>query len=46
MGMKHLVVGFIMGIFVGVVSASTLEIGKIVFTKNGMITYLNQACEN
>ncbi len=33
MGMKHLFVGFVIGLFVGVVSASTLEVGKIVFTK-------------
>ena len=46
MGMKHLVVGFVIGLFVGVVSASTLEGGKIGFTKDGMITYLNQACSN
>jgi hypothetical protein len=36
--------GFVIGLFVGVVSASTLEVGKIGFTKNGMIAYLNQAC--
>ena len=46
MGMKHLVVGFVIGLFVGVVSASTLEVGKIGFTKDGIITYLKQACSN
>ena len=46
MGMKHLVVGFVIGLFVGVVSASTSEVGKIGFTKDGMIAYLNQACSN
>ena len=46
MGMKHLVVGFVIGLFVGVVSASTLEMGKIGFTKDGMIAYLNQAYSN
>ncbi|MBU3629307.1 hypothetical protein [Polynucleobacter sp. AP-Reno-20A-A9] len=46
MGIKHLVVGFVIGLFVGVVSASTLDVGKIGFTKDGMIAYLNQACSN
>ena len=35
---------FVIGMFVGVVSATTLEMGKIGFTKDGMISYLNQAC--
>jgi hypothetical protein len=46
MGIKHLVVGFVIGLFVGVVSASTLDVGKIGITKDGVIGYLNQACSN
>ena len=44
MTMRHWVVGFIVGLFVGVVSASTLEVGKIGITKDGVVGYLNQAC--
>jgi hypothetical protein len=44
MKIKYLVVGFAIGLFMGVVSASTLEVGKIGLTKDGVITYLNQAC--
>ncbi len=44
MTMQHWVVGFIVGLFVGVVSASTLEVGKIGITQNGVIGYLNQVC--
>ena len=46
MDMKRLALEFVIGLFVGVVSASTLEVSTIRFTKDGMITYLNQACEN
>ena len=46
MGMKHLVVGFVIGLFMGVVSASTLDVGKISITKDGVIGYLNQAYSN
>jgi len=43
MTIRNLVVGFVIGLFVGVVSASTLEVGKIGFTKEGLITYLTEA---
>ncbi|QWD63712.1 hypothetical protein [Polynucleobacter sp. MWH-UH2A] len=46
MKIKYLVAGFAIGMCMGVVSASTLEVGKIGLTKDGVITYLNQACSS
>ncbi len=44
MTMRHLAVGFLLGLIVGVVSSSTVEGGKFTITKDGAISWLNQAC--
>ncbi len=42
MKLRELLVGLIAGLLIGVASASTVD--KLHITKDGVITYLNQAC--